>query len=78
MRVSSELVEGDGQLLLGGVAIPRLVATPSASAERAGRWPPVHALGLARPPSAAGAPGRTAASRRLLGRSVSAFDFGAR
>lgn len=57
MRVSSELVEGDGQLLLGGVAIPRLVAALSASAERAGRWPPVRALRLARPPSVAGAAG---------------------
>ena len=31
MRVPSGLAAGDGQLLLGGVAMPRLVAAPSAS-----------------------------------------------
>lgn len=36
MRVPSELAAGDGQLLLGGVAMPRLVAAPSASGRE--RW----------------------------------------
>lgn len=40
MRVPSELVAGDEQLLLGGVAIAGLVMAPRALGGRAREWPP--------------------------------------
>lgn len=71
MRVPSELAAGDGQLLLGGVAMPRLVAAPSASGRE--RWEVVKGV---RHWAAAAA--ELALKGRLSGRRVPGFDFGAR
>lgn len=72
MRVPSELAAGDGQLLLGGVAMPRLVAAPSASGRE--RWEVVKGVR----DWAAAAAAELALNRRLSGRRVPGFDFGAR
>lgn len=46
MRVPSEPVAGDGQLLFGGVAILVLWRPRAHPAGRAGKWPQVRALML--------------------------------
>lgn len=75
MRVPSELVTGDRQLLFGGVAIPRFVVAPTRQEGMAGKWPQVS--GPLPSPTAALPAGWTRVDRRLS-RQVSEFDFRAR
>lgn len=75
MRVPSELVTGDRQLLFGGVAIPRFVVAPTRQEGMAGKWPQVS--GPLPSPTAALPAGWTRVGRRLS-RQVSEFDFRAR
>lgn len=50
MRVPSELAAGDGQLLLGGVAMPCPVGSPERFRQGGlGRWPQVRAPGFTPP-----------------------------